>query len=376
MRIAMIGQKGIETGEKGGGIEKHVEEISKRLVLRGHDVFVYARRRSMVGKGKKIEGVHIIYIPTWYRKNIETILYAFFATLHALFGSYDIIHYHGVGPATLAWIPRLFLSRTKVVVTFHSQDRFHKKWSWIARWYLYCGEWAAVYFPHACIAVSHVLQVFVREHFGREVVYIPNGAEVSVVRAFDEVKALGFQPRGYLLNVGRIVPHKGIRSLMDAYLLLHRHLPEHTLPELVIVGAPSFTDAYFEQLKARAETNTHIHFLGFQTGEALRQLYAHTLLYVHPSEYEGLPLAILEAMSFGVPVLVSDIPENLEAMHHAGFSFHTKNVKDLAQKMQDLLSHPNLLEDARQRSKKAIQTYFDWDAIVEHTEEVYRTVRH
>lgn len=375
MRIAMIGQKGIRTGARGGGVEKHVEEIGKRLVHLGHhDVFVYARRKYMTGAPSIVRGMHIISIPTIYRKNLEAIVHTFLSSVHALFGSYDIIHYHGVGPSTLAWIPRLFLRRTKVVVTFHSQDRFHKKWSIFARWYLYLGEWTAVHIPHACIAVSHVLQVFCRERFGREVVYIPNGATLQSVRSSEHLAVFGLEPQAYILNVGRIVGHKGLQYLIEAHARLSDRGEQ--VPTLVIVGAPSFSDRYYQALKQRTAGNPHVIFTGHQDGDVLTQLFAHAKLYIHPSESEGLPLVILEAMSFGLPVLVSDIPENLEAMHHAGFSFKNKDVDDLTEKLSYLLSHTNERHAARSRSREVVRRFFDWDAIAERTEEVYRTIRH
>lgn len=259
-------------------------------------------------------------------------------------------------------------------MTFHSQDRFHAKWSFFARWYLYFGEWAAVRFPHACIAVSHTIQVFCRERFGREVIYIPNGAVERTVTSDAWVTRFGLRPRHYLLQVGRMVPHKGIHVLIDAYRALKQE--GHALPDLVFVGAPSFTDAYMHDLKFRAGGDSQIHFLGFQEGESLAELFAHAALYVHPSSAEGLPLVVLEAMSYGLPVLVSDIPENLEAMHHAGFSFANKNVDDLKDKLLHLLRHPHELESARARSRATVRAYFHWENIVKETEEVYRTVRH
>lgn len=376
MRIAMIGQKGIQTGERGGGVERHVEEIGKRLVLGHHDVFVYARPRAMPGKGAKIEGMHIVYLPTIYTKNLEAITHTFLATIHALFGSYDIIHYHGVGPATLAWIPRLLLRRTRIVVTFHSQDRFHAKWSLFAKGYLYFGEWAAVHFPHACIAVSHTLQVFCRERFGREVVYIPNGAEIRRVVSSEHLAEFGLEPGGYILNVGRIVAHKGLTDLIAAYEVLCGKFRGRVLPKLVIVGAPSFTDDYFRLLKRQAAGNPQIRFLGFQKGEKLAELFSHAKLYVHPSEAEGLPLVVLEAMSYGLPVLVSDIPENLEAIHQAGCSFRKKDIEDLVEKLETLLSDEKRLALISARSREVVKAQFNWDVIVEHTQEVYRTVRH
>ena len=288
MKIANIGQKGIYISERGGGIEKHVREVSLRLAGRGHEVFVYARRRYTPKQVAPIpENLHLIYLPTLYRKNFEAIVHAFFSTVHAIFQHYDIIHYHGVGPATLAWMPRLFCPHTRIIVTFHSQDRFHQKWRWPAQQYLRFGEWAAVHFSHVCIAVSHVLQVYSREHLHRQCVYIPNGADIQRVTSDAYLKHFGLAPNQYLLNVGRIVPQKGLQFLIAAYQQLA------TDKKLVFVGAPSFSERYFAELKRLAAKNPNILFLGHQEGEALRELYAHAYFYVHPSESEGLALTVL-----------------------------------------------------------------------------------
>ena len=226
MRIAMIGQKGFEIGERGGGIEQHVRALSLYLGRRGHEVTVYARRRyvpaaSVSTPRSKRNGGHpgviVRFMPTIYRKNLEAIVHTFLSTMDALLRPYDIIHYHGVGPSTLAWIPRLLKPKARVVCTFHSQDRYHQKWGLFGRLYLWFGEWAACAFPHATIAVSHVIQVFARKRYGRQVVYIPNGAEVQTVTATDKIAAFGLEPRQYVLNVGRLVPHKGVQYLIEAW---------------------------------------------------------------------------------------------------------------------------------------------------------------
>ena len=366
----MIGQKGVALGGRGGGVEKHVAELSKRLVEFGHDVTVYARAQYAPERPESLEGVRLHYTPTIYRKNIETILYTLFATIHALFQSYDVIHYQGIGPSTLAWIPRLFARKTTVIVTFHSQDKFHKKWGFFARTYLNIAEWAAVYFPHYCITVSHVMQVYCRDKLGREVVYIPNGAEIKDVSSSEEIERFGLQPQEYILNVGRLVPQKGLHYLIEAFKQIK------TDKHLVFVGAPSFSGGYYTELRNLASDDVRIHFLGYQEGDTLDQLYANAYLYVHPSDAEGLPLTILEAMSFGLAALVSDIPANVEAIAHTGFTFRAGDVEDLREKLSVALAHPTTVRDHADEARATIEVQFNWDKIAEHTEAVYVSARH
>lgn len=385
----MIGQKGLEIGERGGGIEQHVRALSLYLGRRGHEVTVYARRRyapvaSVATSRSKRDGGHpgvtVRFLPTVYRKNLEAIVHTFFSTIDALLRPYAIIHYHGVGPSTLAWIPRLLKPKARVVCTFHSQDRFHQKWGRVARAYLLFGEWAACRFPHATIAVSHVLKVYARERYGRDVLFIPNGAEVQTVTATDHLAAFGLEPKQYILNVGRLVPHKGVQYLIEAFKAVRREGPQGDL-KLVVVGAATYTSEYEQKLKAMAEGRNDILFLGYQSGEALRQLFAHAYVYVQPSESEGLPVVVLEAMSFGRPALVSDIPQNLEAMsggfgrssaaQNAGFSFQNKNARDLEDRLGYLLAHPDAVEAAAAETQELVRRHFNWEIISVHTEAVY-----
>jgi len=370
MRIAMIGQKGIATGGRAGGIERHVREVAKRLAFIGHEVFVYARAKYDPEKPESFEGAQLIYLPTIYSKHIEAILHTFFASVHAVRQDYDIIHYHGVGPATLAWIPKLFARNAKVVVTFHSQDRFHKKWGWFAKAYLLFGEWASVAFSDYCIAVSHEMQVFCRNRFKREVVYIPNGAELKNIEGCNELDKFGLKPGEYFINVGRIVPQKGLHFLIEAYKKIK------TDKKVVIVGAPSFSDDYYTKVRSMAKEDGRIRFLGFQDGETIDQLYANAYGYVHPSEYEGLPLVILEAMSFGLMPIVSDIAPNVEAIHGIGMTFSSANVDDLRDKLEYALGHPTVVQDQSEEARAIIETNFNWDTITDHIEAVYITSRH
>jgi len=371
MKIAFIGQKGIVTGDRGGGIETHVRELATRLAERGHDVTVYSRRAYVTKPHpKEYQGVTLCYIPTIYRKNIEAIVHTLLSSIDAIFKNFDIIHYHGVGPATLAWIPRLFSRNTKVVVTFHSQDRFHPKWSLLARLYLYFGEWASCKFPDATVTVSHIIQVYCRNKFKTQAVYIPNGAEVQDVKEFDRLSQFGLNKDGYILNVGRLVPQKGIQFLIDAYKQIK------TDKKLVIVGAPGFSPEYLKLLEDKARGNNDITFLGFQTGETLRQLFAHTFLYCQPSEAEGLSISVLEAMSYGRCLLVSDIPENLEAMHHSGVSFKNTDVSDLTNKLTELIKNPDKVEKYGELAQKTVSERFNWEIICDHVEALFISLRH
>ena len=257
-----------------------------------------------------------------------------------------------------------------MIVTFHSQDRYHQKWSSLAKLYLYLGEWAAVLFSDYCIVVSHVMQVYIREHYKREAIYIPNGAVVKGHQGSTLIESFGLQPKSYLLNVGRIVPQKCLHLLIDAFKEIE------TKKQLVIVGAPSFSDRYYISLREQAGKDPRIHFLGFQEGETLDQLYANAYLYVHPSQAEGLPLTILEAMSFGVAPLVSDIEANLEAIHNSGFRFVSGNVQDLRDHLDNLLKNSVAVDQMGEEARATVEVNFSWPAIVTRIESVYITARH
>lgn len=367
MRIAMLGLKGIPVGDYGGGIERHVEELAERLARRKHRVFVYVRSYTLTKRQPRTwRGIHLIPLPTIQRKNIETIIHTFLATLHVLFMPVQVVHYHGVGPATLAWIPRIFKPGARVIVTFHSIDRFHKKWGVFARWYLGFGEWAATHFPHKTIVVSHTLQVYVHRRYKTPGVFIPNGVEIRTVRRGDKLAQFKLRRGGYLLTVARLVKHKGIHYLIQAFRGIK------TDKKLVIVGAPSFTDDYAEYLAKLAADDPRIIFTGFQSGETLAQLFAHAYFYAHPSEAEGLSVTILEAMAYGSAVLISNIPENLETIDHSGFSFETRNVLDLRKKIVDLLANPNRVRERARKGREFVRRKFNWEQIVKETERVYQ----
>lgn len=373
MKIAMIGQKGIPAKE--GGIERHVEELSAALAMRGHEVLVFCRS-WYVWPIRDYRGVRCIKTPSLCTKHLDTITHTFFSILGAARENVDIFHFHGVGPALLSWLPKLLRPSAKVIVTFHCIDRHHQKWGLGARLALRIGERMACVIPHATITVSKTLETYCRMSYGTNSTYIPNGTHI-VQDPVDSVPLNDFQLKAnsYLLFCARLVKHKGAHLLIEAWKQLQQQEP-HCLQgkKLVIVGGSVFTNVYVSELHRLAEQEPSIVFTGIQTGETLKSLFAHCYALVHPSESEGLSLTILEAMGYGKCVLSSDIPENLELTAVHGLTFEHGNVNDLAKKIIELFQKSEQMERIGKSAQSFIALSYDWKNIAETTEYLYELV--
>lgn len=371
----MIGQKGIPAAY--GGIERHVEELSVRLAKQGQEVLVYARAWFSPKKITEYQGVKIIHTPTIHTKHLDAIVHTFISTLHAIFISKpDIIHYHGVGPALLAWIPRVFAPRVKVVVTFHCIDRHHQKWGWFARKMLALGELAACRFPHETIAVSQTIRTYCLNEYAKLTTYIPNGAtRVDEIPGDDKLEKMNLTSEKYLLMVSRLVKHKGAHYLIPAWQQARATAPELFAGyKLAIVGGGVFTDRYVDELKKLAADDDSIVFTGWKDGEALSQLYAHCKFLVHPSENEGLPLTVMQAMVNARAVLVSDISEHKEIVPDHNFWFMNANINSLSGKIIELMKNPAMLAEAGNKNCQFVAKYFNWNDIAKNTEKLYENL--
>ncbi len=370
MKIAFIGQKGIPAIS--GGVEKHVEKISTRLAASGHDVSVYVRSHYTSPQMTEFEGVRLIHVPSINTKHLDAISHTFFATMHALFHHYDVIHYHSIGPSILAVIPRFLKPGTHVIATFHSRDYFHKKWNVIARLFLHFAEWAICTIPEKTIVISEMLAQYAKETYGKNFTMIPNGAEVDYESDTTPLNQWGIRPKRYVLSVSRLVEHKGIHYLIKAFRELEQ---KNKLPnnfKLVIVGTHANTPEYEQYLRVMSEGHPNILFLGEQGGKNLAALFSHAAIFVQPSEDEGLSLALLEAMGYGVMPIVSDIPANTEAIRHdAGVMFESKNVEDLKKQLAYYVNRPEEADMIGRIAKARIVQYYSWDAIAEKTLGVY-----
>ncbi len=371
MKIAFIGQKGIPA--KSGGIEKHVEEVATRMAKEGHEVFVYVRNNYTDKKIKTYKGVNLIHLPSISTKHLDAISHTFLASVHALFCRYDIIHFHGIGPTLLSFIPKFLKFKTKVVATFHCQDYYHQKWGTIARATLRLGEYMTCKIPDKTISVSKSLVLLAKEKYQTKTILIPNGAEISYCQQIDAISAWNLKDKKYILSQGRLIKHKGVHYLIEAFKQLEdtSRIPNNF--KLVIVGDGFHTDDYVRYLHTIAKGRENIIFTGTQTGETMEQLFAHAYLFVQPSESEGMSLSLLEAMGHGLTPLVSDIKENTDVIEKDGFSFVSKSVSDLRDRLAYLLSKPAEVERIGALARQRIQDEFSWDSIAKKTIEVYKS---
>jgi glycosyltransferase involved in cell wall biosynthesis len=376
----MIGQKGIPA--RGGGIEQHVDMLSRLLVDRGHEVIVYCRRSycgdqttrdgsgqgSAFNSGQGVEredgsGLLRIFRPSIATKHLDAITHTISSTWDALFRDVDVVHYHAIGPAALVPVARCF--GLPAVVTCHGLDWQRAKWGAIARRSLRLGEWLAARFASQLVVVSEPLRYhFARVH-GIESTFIPN-AVVPIKRCEPgRIRQWGLRRGEFLLAASRLVPEKGLHYLISAFESLETDV------KLVIAGGGGIDQVYEREL--RRATGPRVVFTGNADRELLSELYSNALLFVLPSEVEGMSIALLEAMSCGLPVLVSDIPENTCVVGADGFTFRNRDVLHLRAALDSLLDSRGLLFEFGDRCRVRAEQY-QWPQVATQLEEVYRSV--
>jgi glycosyltransferase involved in cell wall biosynthesis len=364
MKIAIIGQKGIPSIS--GGVEKHVEDLSVRLVKAGHDVMVYTRPNYTDRDLLQYKGVKLISLPSIATKSLDAITHTFRACLDVVKRDVDVIHFHSIGPSSLIWLVKLLKPGVPVVATFHSQCYKHQKWGIFAKAYLKFGEFVACRLADKTITVSKNLKDYAIKQYGRVPEYIPNGVEAGKNTAAREIKYFGLEKDSYILALGRIVKHKGLQYLIKAYKNVK------TDKKLVIVGGSAHTDKFVKELKEMAADDKRIIFTGAQSGPIVDELFANAYLFVQPSESEGLSIALLEAMAHGTATLVSDIPENKEAISYTGYTFRSKSVTDLMGKLNGLLRNPDLVHEMGEMQRKRAIKEYNWESIVDKIQNIYQ----
>ena len=352
MKIAMIGQKRIPSRE--GGVEVVVTELSTRLSAMGYQVEAYNRSGYHVsgkefddGRGKLYKGVRIITVPTFRNGKLNAIVYTILGTLRALFGRYDVIHYHAEGPCIMLWLPKLFGIR--VVATIHGLDWQRAKWGNFASYILKAGEKAAARYADEVIVLSRNVQDYFKDVYHRETHYIPNGVNRPEKKEVREIgKKYGLKKDGYILFVARLVPEKGLHYLIEAFRGIN------TDKKLVIAGGSSHSFEYMEKVQKMAARDKRILMTDFVQGRVLEELYSNAYVFVLPSDVEGMAISLLEAMSYGNCCLVSDIKENIEVVGDKAEAFAKGNVEDLKRKLTGLLKSPDIVDKYKRSEERRV----------------------
>ena len=371
LNIVMLGHKRIPSRE--GGVEIVVEELATRMAAAGHKVTCLNRRGHHVSGAQydtdlldEYKGVALKRVWTLDKKGLAAVTSSFFAAVWASFSRADVVHIHAEGPAFMCWIPKLFGKR--VVVTVHGLNWQCQKWknSFGAK-YILAGEKMAVRFADSIIVLNRDTQQYFMDTYGRETVWIPNGVRrPQILEPVQIREKFGLEKQSYILFLGRIVPEKGVHYLIEAYRGIS------TDKKLVIAGGNSDSLDYMQSLKEMAGDDPNIVFTDFVQGPLLDELYSNAYLFVLPSDTEGMPLSLMEAMSYGNCCVVSDIPGCTEVVEDKAVVFQKGNVENLTKCLQMLCAEIQTVVNIKNAAREFICEKYNWDDVVEKTLELYQ----
>lgn len=369
MRIAMIGHK--RYGSREGGVEVVVTELARRMAALGHEVTCYDRSGADVMTGdaadcraRVVDGVRVIPVRTIDKKGLAALSSSYFATKVAIKDHPDVIHYHAEGPCVP--LPLAKRAGIRTVATIHGLDWQRAKWGKLASTYIKMGEKTAASKAGGLIVLSEGVRRYFMEAYGREAVFIPNGVDAKEALPASVIKEKwNLEKDSYLLYLGRLVPEKRPELLIDAFRALE------TNKRLVIAGGSSDTLAYEKELRAATQGDNRIVFTGFVNGEPLAELYSNCYAYVLPSDVEGMPMSLLEAMAYGRCCVTSDTPECADVLAGNGVTFEKGSVDSLRSALRDLLADAGRAGALGAAAKAHVEKTYNWDSVVERTLAVY-----
>lgn len=367
----MIGHKTVPSRD--GGVEIVVEELSTRMVQEGHNVTLFNRKRKNNPSSDNYKGVKLIDIFTINKKSLDAIIYSYFATKRAIKeakkGKYDVIHFHAEGPCNfLKKFGKLGSKKRskmpKVIVTIHGLDWQRGKWGGLATKILLRGERQAVKYADEVIVLSQNNKKYFKEKYNRETLFIPNGVTPAITHEPEIIKdKWDLEKNNYVLFLARLVPEKGTHYLVEAWKQLKNETK--TDKKLVIAGGASHSQDYFNQIREMTKNDDSIIMTGFVTGQTLHELYTNAYLYVLPSDIEGMPMSLLEALSYGNCCLVSNIPENTEIINDNCYIFEKGNIADLKNKIKEIL-------DLNVNSHERLYQVYTWEDVVKKSIDIYK----
>ena len=365
MKIVVTGTRGIPNVM--GGVETHCEELFPRIAARGFDVTVIRRSSYVRDSLTEWKNVKLVDIASPKKKSFEAIIHTFRAINEAKRIGADILHIHAIGPALL--VPYAKMLDMKVVFTHHGPDYDRDKWGFAAKSMLKLGERMGCMFADEVIVISDVIRNLIKQKYNRtqRVHLIYNGVSQPEICDYPEYfQELGIKKGKYILGMCRFVPEKNLHHLIEAYVKVKEEMPNTDI-KLVLAGDTDFEDDYSRGLKEMAKKHGVI-LTGFIKGRKLHSLLTNCRCYCLPSSHEGLPIALLEAMSYGVKVIVSDIPANKEVGLPESDYFPVGNVSMLTEKLESVIEQP--LQHIDYDMKK-----YDWEKIADQVTNVYKELK-
>jgi len=360
MKIAIVGTRGIPANY--GGFETLAEELSARLVERGHDVTVYCRSNNVQYRQPLYRGVRLAVLPTVGTKHLDTVTHTLLSVFHAIPKRFDCILICNAANALFAAVPRL--TGSSVVLNVDGIERKRKKWGAVARAYYTVSEFLATFIPNVIVTDAGVIREYYKNVFRKSSVMIAYGADCSRLDTSHVLKTLGVTPREYFLYVSRLEPEN------NAHLVIAAFEKVQTAKHLLIVGNAPYAHAYIQRLKSTKDQR--IHFPGGIYGTGYRELQSHAHVYIHATEVGGTHPALVEAMGAGNCILVYDTPENREVVAECGLFFHDEDT--LAEHMRLTLTDSKLVEDLRAKAQARAKALYSWTAVTDAYEKLFRDV--
>ena len=369
MKIAVIGVKGLPANQ--GGIEHYCQALYPKVVERGHTVDLFARSsytKQPWFSIRKYRGVRVICLPSLPVRGLDALTNSWFAACVATFKGYDIIHFHALGPSLFSFIPRL-LSKATIVTTCQGLDWQRDKWGKSSSGIIHLGEKTAVKHAHSIVVVSQALRSYFNQTYDIKSIYIPNGpgtyAESDA--RFGFVRSFNLKPERYLLFLGRLVPEKRPELLIKAFQKV-----KESGWKLVLAGGNSDTNEYIKKLFELSANNPNIVFAGELKGSQLAEMVRGAGIFVLPSDLEGLPLAMLEAMREGVPVVASNIPPHQQLIgSDRGILFDSGSINSCADAIERAIERPDKLAAMARKAQQHVEANYDWNKITSDNLSVY-----
>lgn len=354
MRLAILGTRGIPGNY--GGFETFAEELSTRLVQRGHQVTVYCRTGNDPHAPAWHEGVRLIHLPAVRHKYAETLSHTLLSALHAAFSRYDIVYVCNSANAPICWIP--WLRRQRVVLNVDGLEWRRKKWGRVARRYYRWAAKLAAHMPIEVVTDAEVIRAYYERTWGRLTRCFPYGTTLyDRGHLAERVRALGLEPDGYVLYVSRMEPENNAHLVVEGYARVDTELP------LVMVGDAPYARAYIARVRAAADTR--VRFLGYRFGEEYHALQANARLYIQATEVGGTHPALVEALGHRNAVIAHDVPEHREVVGAAGHYFALRDAVDLGEKISALLSSPDEVERLRKLAEERVRERYTWDSVTD-----------